>query len=314
MQTFEIRQGDHELRVVHDRAKGTVRAAHEEGLIGGTLWICEYGAGDIYIKQDSDLQDIVAGKVAELWKTGFGFIYFDGSEGTHPPYGYHVPNAQYRMWKKLVPQPILGEGAAKAHFGWHMLSGANAFDVFSPEEFKAKIDEYPAAEAPLMKRDFSRVNFGWWCFWGVETQADQYEYSTSRAAAWDCPATVQGDIRLFGQNPRLYDVLEVLRRWEEVRATNWLTKEQKAMLQDLKQEHILLINEQKEFELVPYYQIEGAASGDEFVSAFHFTRNGENYVVYWHHNADGTLRLPLDSKDFAAVEELWEQPLWDRHQ
>ena len=55
--------------------KGTVRAAHEEGLIGGTLWICEYGAGDIYIKQDSDLQDIVAGKVAELWKAPRGAVH-----------------------------------------------------------------------------------------------------------------------------------------------------------------------------------------------------------------------------------------------
>ena len=60
-----------------------------------------------------------------------------------------------------------GEGAAKAHFGWHMLSGSNAFDIFYPEEFKEKIDEYPAAEAPLMQRDFTRVHFGWWGFWPI---------------------------------------------------------------------------------------------------------------------------------------------------
>jgi hypothetical protein len=199
----------------------TPRAPHEEGLIGGTLWICEYGGADIYIKQDSDLQDIAASRIADLWNAGFGFIYFDGSEGTPPPFGYHVPNAQYRVWQRLNPQPLLGEGAAKGHFGWHMLSGANAFDIFTPEEFKAKIDEYPAAEAPLMQKDFTRVNFGWWGFWQpgckirqnftpTGVQCDIWEYGTSKAAAWDSPASVQMTIAAIEAHPRINDILEVI--------------------------------------------------------------------------------------------------------
>lgn len=282
---------------------------HPLGEIGGVLDVSEYGGGSCYLDQDSSLANEVAKKLSDTYNCGFQFVYFDGSEGTNIPYEYHIPNGQYRVYKNMQPQPLFAEGAAKAHFSWHMLSGGNAFDVFRPAIFKAMIAEHPAQEAPRMHQDFTRVNFGWWGFFGAETQADMYEYGTSRAAAWDCPITLQAYPEKFKENPRFADVFEVMRRWEEVRATDWLTKEQKTMLQDLKQEHILLINEQKEFELVPYYQIEGAASGNEFVSAFHFTRNEENYVVYWLHNADGTLRLPLDGKDFAVVEELWEQPL-----
>ena len=38
-----------------------------------------------------------------------------------------------------------------------------------------------------MQDDFTRINFGWWRF-NNETQSDIFEYGTSRAAAWDCPA------------------------------------------------------------------------------------------------------------------------------
>ena len=70
--------------------------------------------------------------------------------------------------------------------------------------------------------------------------------------------------------------MEVLRRWEEVRARHWLTDEQKEMLKDLKQEHILLVNEKNEFELVPYDQIMNVADGSREVRAFTFKRNNES--------------------------------------
>ena len=282
---------------------------HPLGQIGGVLDVSEYGGFSTYLDQNTSLTEEISNKLADVLNCGFRFIYFDGSEGTNLPYEYYIPKMQYRIYKKVKQEPILAEGAAKAHFSWHMLSGGNAFDIFRPEIFKQKIGEHPAQEILRMKNDFTRVNFGWWAFYGVETQADQYEYSTSRAAAWDCPATIMGDIDLFKKNPRVYDVLEVVRRWEEVRAANWLTQEQKEMLKNLEQEHILLINEQKEFELQPYDQIKDAAGGHKEFTAFSFTRNGESYVVYWHHSGNATLKLPLSSEDITLVEELWEQPV-----
>ena len=293
---------------------GCVRGAYETnvtehplGLIGGILDVSEFGGGSAYLDQNSSLSEEIANKIADAYNCGFQFVYFDGAEGVNTPFAYHIPNAQHRVYKKLNPKPILAEGAAKAHFSWHMVSGGNAFDTFEPPVFKQKIKEYPAKEAPRVQKDFTRVNFGWWQFWGVGTQADHFEYSTSRAAAWDCPATMISDERLFGQNPRLYDVLEVLRRWEEVRATNWLTPAQKEELKNLEQEHILLINEEKAFELVPYNEIKDLQA--ENISAFSFTRNGESYVVYWLHDGSGKLKLPLDAADFQVVEELWQQPI-----
>lgn len=281
----------------------TPAAAHEEGLIGGTAWVCEYGGGDFYLKQDSDLQDRRAETFGAFWKLGMRFVYFDGSEGVQPPYAFHVPNAQYRMWKRMEPQPILGEGAAKAHFGWHMLSGANAFDVFAPEEFKEKIVEYPLAEAPLMRQDFTRVNFGWWGFWepgakirGARTmgvQPDMWEYGTSKAAAWDSPASVQMRIEAMARHPRLDDILEVMRRWEDVRAKGWLTDAQKKALRAPEDEYHLVQDERGGYRLVKLTRLPSPPE----IRAWSFELDGWRTILYSHVSGTGEFRVTVP--DFA---------------
>ncbi|NLM78555.1 MAG: hypothetical protein GX173_10790 [Ruminococcaceae bacterium] len=282
---------------------------HPLGLVGGILDVSEFGGTSAYLDQYSSLQDEVADKIADAFNTGFRFVYFDGSEGTNPPFEYHVPNAQYRVLKKLNPAPLFTEGAAKAHFSWHFLSGGNAFDIFDPEVFKEKIREYPAEEAPRMQHDFTRLNFGWWGFWALRTQPDMYEYGTSRAAAWDCPVTIMEKMDAFKTHPRTDDILEVMRRWEDVRAKNWLTAEQKKELQNLEQEHILLINEEKQYELVAYDQITEAANASKDMLAFILERNNERYVVYWHTTGNGTLDLPLNPQDVTLEKELGGEPV-----
>ena len=281
----------------------TPASAHEEGTIGGTLWVSEYGGSTIYLKQDCDLLDKIAEDVGKFWKAGMGFIYFDGSEGVPQPSGYHVPNAQYRVWRRLDPRPIFGEGAAKSHFSWHMLSGANAFDVFSPEEFKAKIDEFPAAEAPLMKRDFTRVNFGWWGFWapgskrrGVDmkmgAQPDIWEYGTSTAAAWDCPVSVQMSLKELSAHARTPDILEVMRRWEDVRARGLLTPEMKESLRVPGREHHLYLGDDGRYTLHEIEMLPVPAEAPA-VRAFSFVRDGRLTVAYWHISGSGGFSVDL---------------------
>ncbi|MBR4887802.1 MAG: hypothetical protein IKU17_01520 [Clostridia bacterium] len=278
----------------------TYATAHAAGLTGGVLDISEFGATSTYLDQNSSLQDEIAGKLAMLYNAGFEYIYFDGSEGTNIPFEFHVPNAQYRVYKKMNKAPLLCEGAAKAHFSWHMLSGGNAFDIFPTDIFKAMIVKFPQEEAPRMANDFTRLNFGWWRFY-EDTQPDTYEFGTSRAAAWDCPVTMQEVMQNFRANPRTDDVLEVMRRWEDVRAKNWLTPLQKMLLRDAEQEHTLLINEAGEYELVPYDRI---ATGDAPITAYYFERAGKRYVTCWHNAGEGELFLPLPAAAVTYTDEL----------
>jgi len=254
----------------------------------------------------------VADGIADLWDAGFEFFYFDGSEGVNPPFWYHVAGAQYRVFSKLKPEPLFAEGAAKTHFSWHMLTGGNAFDIFSPEKLKKETIKHPFREAPRMQDNFTRLNFGWLGYWlpsekTIGTQPDQLEFVTSKAAAWDCPVSIHANPATLARHPRTADNFEVFRRWEEVRATHWLTEKQKQMLRNPEQEYILLINEQKEFELVPYDQIMDVAKGSREVRAFTFQRKGESYVVFWHISGNKKLELPLNSRDFTLMENLGQE-------
>lgn len=276
----------------------TTLNAQPAGYMFGLLDVSEFGATSVYLDQYSDLQDEVAEGIANLWDAGFEFLYFDGSEGVNPPFWYHVSGAQYRVFKRLTPEPIFAEGAAKTHFSWHMLTGGNAFDVFSPESLKEQTVKHPLREAPRMRDNFTRLNFGWLGYRlpdanTIGTQPDQLEFVTSKAAAWDCPVSIHADPQTMAKHPRTADNFEVLRRWEEVRARRWLTEEQKQALRNPDREFILLLNEQNQMELVPYDPIVSVAGGSKEVLAFTFEHNHDPYVVYWHISGDKELELPV---------------------
>ncbi len=283
--------------------------AQPEGALFGLLDVSEFGATSVYIDQYSDLQDEVADAIAGLWEAGFEFIYFDGSEGVNPPFWYHVSNAQYRVFRKLKPEPLFAEGAAKTHFGWHMLTGGNAFDVFCPEKLKMETARHPLREAPRMRDNFTRLNFGWLGYWlpgeaTIGTQPDQLEFVTSKAAAWDCPVSIHADPAMLARHPRTADNFEVFRRWEAVRAAKWLTEDQKQKLRNPEQEFILLLDEQGHFELAPYDQVINVAGGSREVIAFTFERKQAAYAVYWHISADKRLELPLKADDVEVLEGM----------
>lgn len=278
----------------------TIPSTHRNHTIGGLLDLSEFGAWSIHINQNTSLQDEIAGKLAEIYNAGFEFVYFDGSEGTNAPYEFHVPNAQFKIYSKLKKEPLFAEGAAKAHFSWHMISGGNAFDVFPADIFKAMIKKFPLDEAPKAADDFTRVNFGWWRY-ALDTTIDMYEYATSKAAAWNCPVTVCADMETCKSHPRSDDIFTMLSYWEKVRETNWLTEEQKMKLRDPDTEYTLFLNEEGDFELLPYFRIENVAGGNNSLSAYFFERQGENYIVLWDNIGESELILDLDETTVIKV-------------
>ena len=281
--------------------KKTTQVNHPAGQIGGILDVCEFGARSCYIDQNTDLQDEIAEKIAKMWDCGFEFMYNDGSEGVNVPQGIHVANAQYRVWKQLARKPRFTEGAAKSHFGWHHQAGANAFDVFPPEIFKDMIVRWPLYEAPIMAQDFTRVDFGWWSVnppseKTIGTQLDMWEFGTSKAAAWNCPATVQMNIGALAKHPRCDDLLEGVRRWEDVRARGWLTDGQREALKDPKREFHLYLNESGEYELCEIEMLPAPAAA-KHLRGFLFRREGKTHLAYWHTAGVGLLSWALGSTE-----------------
>jgi hypothetical protein len=169
--------------------------------------------------------------------------------------------------------------------------------------------QYPFEEAPRMAEDFTRVNFGWWIY-ASDMMPDHYEYGNALAYSWNCPITLQTfSLPFHLSNPRTKDNFEVFRRWSEAREKNILTEEEKLSLRNTDQEHILLINEEGEYELAEYNRVEGAANGNEDITAYTLTRKGKSYAVIWHTKGQGELTLPLDSDTLTYEAELGGEKL-----
>ena len=293
-------------------ALNTKPQAHEAGTGVGLL---DVDTWPIFVRftQNTDIQDEVAARVAKIYgEAGFKFAYFDGAEDVPPPFWFTVSRGQWVVHEKLDPKPLFSEGACKSHFSWHMLTRGNAFDVFKPEVMKACIRAFPAAEAPRAARDFTRINFGWIGYWApneqtMGTQPDMIEYVASRAAAWDCPISLLGDLEQLDAHPRTPDNLEVIKRWEDARLSNWFTSSQREALRNLEQEHLLVVNESGRFELLPCSQIDQVAGSDRPARAFVFQRGGKVWVVYWHTCGSAALHLDISPRRVRLMKMLGQE-------
>lgn len=254
---------------------------------------------DIFVRFDqrTSITGEVAERIGALYRDGgFRFAYFDGAEDVHPPYWFNVSWPQWQVFTQLQPAPLFAEGAAKTHFSWHILSRGNAFDIFAPEKIRAATVQHPMREAPLNAADFTSLNFGWigYAAPGESSeglQPDQIEFVASRAAAWDAPLSLEGNLAALAAHPRTPDNLEVIRRWEDARLAGTLTGEEKTALRSPTQEHVLLRNEAGGVDLVPYAAVPDAASRHPQLRVFELLHGGVPSILFWHTRGEGVLEI-----------------------
>ncbi len=264
----------------------------------------------VRFNQNTSIQQEVAEKIGKIYnEAGFDFVYFDGAEDVPPPYWFNVSMSQDKVYNQLDPAPAFSEGALKSHFNWHILTRGNAFDVFKPEVMKEAVVMHPVDEIRFIRQDFTAIDFGWIDYVQpdentIGLQPDMLEYICSRAAAWDCPVSLEGKLNALREHPRTADNLQVLKRWEDARLSGYLSPEQKMAMRNTAQEHILLVDEKGNPEWHPYRQITDVAGGDPHIRAFIFERAGKNWVVYWH--TSGNARLEL--KTAAGHVHLFKTP------
>ena len=277
---------------------------------------CKFGLLDIdgqdkvRFDQRTSIQREHAEKIGEISKeAGVQFFSYDGAEDVHAPWWFWVSMSQYEVHKCLPPEPLFSTGAAKSHFGWHILTCSNEFDTFAPEVIKEATRKHQAAAAKYLAQDFTRCNLGWINYVApsdttIGMQPDMYEYICSCSAAWDCPISLKGNMKELRAHPRTADNLEVMRRWEEARLARFFSAEQIEAFRNGDQEHILLINETGGFELHPYEHIQDAARGNPDIRAFIFDRSGKMHVVFWHPSGAAHLKLDVEVSRVRLFQEL----------
>lgn len=220
--------------------RGILNTRSSEYVQGFRFGLLDVDTWSIWVRFDqrTSIQQEVAERIGEIYsKAGFQFVYFDGAEDVPPPYWYNVSMAQLKVYNCMHPAPLFSEGAVKSHFSWHILTRGNAFDVFSPEVIKEATNKHPATEAEFVTRDFTSINFGWINYVApnemtIGMQPDMFEYVCSKATAWDCPISLEGNLDQLKMHPRTADNLEVIRRWEEARLNNFFSDKQKIAMRN----------------------------------------------------------------------------------
>ena len=292
---------------------GTTAGTYEAGTMFGLL---DVDTWSIFVRfsQNTTIQAEVARRIAALYGAGFEFVHFDGTEDVPPPYWFNCPWAQCVVYEGLEPRPLFAEGAERSHFNWHLMSRSNPYDKQEPESTRTAMRVYQEAQAPEMVKNFSSMNFGWMGYkapngHSIGTQPDMVEYVISRAAGWDCAFSIWPELKELDAHPRTPDNLEVMWRWQEIVIRGWLNESQKASLRNQEREHLLLVDEMGDFELVSYEQISGTAGADRPVRAFVFERKGKSWVVFWHTLGRGVLEVPFVGEGLRLWKELGKTEL-----
>ena len=283
----------------------SVEKGYKFGLLDVDTW-------PLFIRFDqrTSIQDEVGKRIGDIYsQAGFQFVYFDGAEDINPPYWYNTSKAQLDVYKHLNPKPLFSEGAMKSHFGWHIITRGNAFDLFPPKYIRDATIKYPIPAAKYMADNFTSINFGWNDYLAPDSlsdgmQPDMYEYICSRATAWNCPIALMGKLDQLDSHPRTSDNLEVMKTWEEARVAGFFTDKHREELKQLEQEHILLKNESNEYELIPYSKVENIANNSPHVQAFIFSRDNKTWVVYWHAKGEAQLEIPVSNNRL----QLFDKP------
>ena len=296
---------------------GTHRAGDVAGLVDVDDW-----TKFIRFDQNTDIQAEAARRIAEIANASgpYDMMYFDGAEDVHEPFWYQVVKAQYEVYRLIEPPPPVCETAMNSHYGWHMMSRGNAYDL-EGKHIKNFCHEIACRTAPIRALDFTRMEFGWIFELYRNMGPDTLEYVASRGAGWDCPMSLSLTLDQVAAHPRAEDCFEVIKTWEDARLSGKLTEAQRAMLRTQKdhryvkmwdavfrpewtnlwnkaefsdQEHHLFVNETGEYQLVPIQEVHGVAGGR--VKAFVFQRASQprdTYVLAWAAQGETRLKLAL---------------------
>ena len=231
----------------------------------------------IRIDQNSSLQDEIAARIADIYnQCGFRFVYYDGAEDVPLPYWYNVSRSQLRVHDKLEPAPLFSEGAIKSHYGWHILSRGNAFDLFKPEKLRAAMKQYTLRGAQMNADNFTAVDFGWMDYLAPSQtstgmQPDHFSYVFSKALAYDSPVSVMGKLDQIAAHPRSKDNFAVMKAWEEAKNAGAFSPEIKEMLRDPDREWFIWEGKLYEWKL----ENEGP------VRSYTFNMEGKPARVFW---------------------------------
>ena len=266
----------------------------------------------IRVDQDTDIQREIAERLGRIYsECGFRFVYFDGAEDVPMPYWYNVSRSQLEVYNALEPAPLFAEGALKSHYGWHILSRGNAFDIFPPERIREAMRRYTLRCAEQVAADFTSVNFGWVNYLApsdktIGMQPDMFDFICSKALAWDSPISLVANVPEIDRHPRTDDNFQTISLWEDLKLSHSLSADRKLAMRDPMREFTVIPRRDGSPLIVEVIQLTpDSLNLTDPVRAFAFEKDDMTTgIIYW--DCAGESEITLPGTDLAVTLESFD--------
>lgn len=254
----------------------------------------------IRVDQNTGIQREIAGRLGRIYADcGFRFVYFDGAEDVPMPYWYNVSRSQLEVYNAMHPAPLFAEGAQKSHYGWHILSRGNAFDIFPPERIRPAMRRYTLRCAEQVACDFTSVNFGWVNYLApgentIGMQPDMFDYICSKALAWDSPISLVANMPEIEKHPRTDDNFLTINLWETLKLDGTIDPELKRLMRDPDREFTILPRKGNKVDIYEVVQLTpDSLNASVPVRAFACElAPGRTGIIYWDCSGESEITLP----------------------
>ncbi len=216
---------------------GTKRSAHKAGAKVRYLHrMYNFYVPDPNTDMLPEIGQRIAGIVNEC---GVDMIYFDGGEAMNiVGRPWHDAHWVHREVARRLERDVLITGSGGgAGFGWHVKMRGVSNDGVNCAT-KRYLDEHKVPKRiAIYHRNFTAAEMGWLNLRSYDlshpaTQPDEWEYFCSKALAYDSPISLHMGTRFFDNNGRAGECLDIIRRYEEAKASGGFSP---AMLEKLRE-------------------------------------------------------------------------------
>lgn len=207
---------------------GTRPAAHRQGEPVRHL-VRSYGYH--MFDMDTSLLEEVAANFARVANAcNIDMIYFDGSEllqgdpGDHWYYNARLHKAYY---DKLANKDMLLQASSCSHYSWHLLARSASADGHG--DLKGYLDERSPGFDWLAQSSMP-LDIGWYYGYDMECPLDMYEYVLGATIGYDSSMSFQVSPSAAARHPFSGAILDLIRRYEQLRFSGRVPAEMKARL------------------------------------------------------------------------------------
>ncbi|MCC6487167.1 MAG: hypothetical protein IT364_06675 [Candidatus Hydrogenedentes bacterium] len=206
-------------------AFGTAAAPHAQGEPVRHL-MRSYG----YFLHDMDttLTEEVSTNFARIANAcDIDMIYFDGSERLQGDHWYYNAKLHKTFFDKLNRKDVLVQASSFSHYSWHILGRTASADGHG--DIKGYLDER-AGVFDAYERDSMPLDIGWYYGYDPNAAVDMFEYVLGKTIAYDSSMSFQVSYDAASRHPFTGEILDLIRRYEELRLSGRVPEEMRALL------------------------------------------------------------------------------------